>query len=133
MHRISEAFRNSLWRGYRVAFDRSCYIVARIREGFIKTCSERLMLDVAERCFFELDYPVLTCLGLHDHDSMHVLGTSLSCARAAPLGRAVTRLQRRFRFRDKAQRALRQMFKQRFDSVDIVRLVISYVGADVQI
>ena len=90
----------------------------------------RLMLDMEAREFFELHYPVLTLLGLHNHESINSLGSSLSCARTAPFGRAVTRLQRRVRFRLTARRYLRRMLEQlRCSSDETNRYIIGYVGA----
>ena len=130
MAKISEDVRNWLWERFGTALDRSCYIVARREGGFIRVIKNRLMLDMEAREFFELDYPVLTLLGLHNHESINSLGSSLSCARTAPLGRAVTRLQRRVRFRLTARRYLRRMLEQlRCSSDEINRSIIGYVGA----
>ena len=81
--------------------DRYCFIVAtRDGDGLIDSRDgHRLLLDVMEGTFWELDYPVLTVLGLHDHETYHRLGDSLSCHPRARLGRAVTRLQCCFRRR----------------------------------
>ena len=130
MAKISEDVRNWLWERFGTALDRSCYIVARREGGFIRVIKNRLMLDMEAREFFELDYPVLTFLGLHNHESINSLGSSLSCARRAPLGRAVTRLQRRVRFRLTARRYLRRMLEQlRCSSDETNRSIIGYVGA----
>ena len=130
MAKISEDVRNWLWERFGTALDRSCYIVARREGGFIRVIKNRLMLDMEAREFFELDYPVLTFLGLHNHESINCLGSSLSCARRAPLGRAVTRLQRRVRFRLTARRYLRRMLEQlRCSSDETNRSIIGYVGA----
>ena len=130
MPKISEDVRNWLWERFGTALDRSCYIVARREGGFIRVIKNRLMLDMEAREFFELDYPVLTFLGLHNHESINSLGSSLSCARRAPLGRAVTRLQRRVRFRLTARRYLRRMLEQlRCSSDETNRSIIGYVGA----
>ena len=130
MAKISEDVRNWLWERFGTALDRSCYIVARREGGFIRVIKNRLMLDMEAREFFELDYPVLTILGLHDHESYNSLGSSLSCARTAPFGRAVTRLQRRVRFRLTARRYLRRMLEQlRCSSDETNRSIIGYVGA----
>ena len=130
MAKISEDVRNWLWERFGTALDRSCYIVARREGGFIRVIKNRLMLDMEAREFFELDYPVLTFLGLHNHESINSLGSSLSCARTAPLGRAVTRLQRRVRFRLTARRYLRRMLEQlRCSSDETNRSIIGYVGA----
>ena len=130
MAKISEDVRNWLWERFGTALDRSCYIVARREGGFIRVIKNRLMLDMEAREFFELDYPVLTLLGLHNHESINSLGSSLSCARTAPLGRAVTRLQRRVRFRLTARRYLRRMLEQlRCSSDETNRSIIGYVGA----
>ena len=130
MAKISEDVRNWLWERFGTALDRSCYIVARREGGFIRVIKNRLMLDMEAREFFELDYPVLTLLGLHNHESINRLGSSLSCARTAPFGRAVTRLQRRVRFRLTARRYLRRMLEQlRCSSDETNRYIIGYVGA----
>ena len=130
MAKISEDVRNWLWERFGTALDRSCYIVARREGGFIRVIKNRLMLDMEAREFFELDYPVLTLLGLHNHESINSLGSSLSCARTAPFGRAVTRLQRRVRFRLTARRYLRRMLEQlRCSSDETNRYIIGYVGA----
>ena len=130
MAKISDDVRNWLWERFGTALDRSCYIVARREGGFIRVIKNRLMLDMEAREFFELDYPVLTLLGLHNHESINSLGSSLSCARTAPLGRAVTRLQRRVRFRLTARRYLRRMLEQlRCSSDETNRSIIGYVGA----
>ena len=130
MAKISEDVRNWLWERFGTALDRSCYIVARREGGFIRVIQNRLMLDMEAREFFELDYPVLTLLGLHNHESINSLGSSLSCARTAPFGRAVTRLQRRVRFRLTARRYLRRMLEQlRCSSDETNRSIIGYVGA----
>ena len=130
MAKISEDVRNWLWERFGTALDRSCYIVARREGGFIRVIKNRLMLDMEAREFFELDYPVLTLLGLHNHESINSLGSSLSCARTAPFGRAVTRLQRRVRFRLTARRYLRRMLEQlRCSSDETNRSIIGYVGA----
>ena len=130
MAKISEDVRNWLWERFGTALDRSCYIVARREGGFIRVIQNRLMLDMEAREFFELDYPVLTLLGLHNHESINSLGSSLSCARRAPFGRAVTRLQRRVRFRLTARRNLRRMLEQlRCSSDETNRYIIGYVGA----
>ena len=137
MAKISEDVRNWLWERFGTALDRSCYIVARREGGFIRVIKNRLMLDMEAREFFELDYPVLrvglpylALLGLHNHESLNSLGSSLSCARTAPLGRAVTRLQRRVRFRLTARRYLRRMLEQlRCSSDETNRSIIGYVGA----
>ena len=130
MAKISEDVRNWLWERFGTALDRSCYIVARREGGFIRVIKNRLMLDMEAREFFELDYPVLTLLGLHNHESINSLGSSLSCARRAPFGRAVTRLQRRVRFRVTARRYLRRMLEQlRCSSDETNRCIIGYVGA----
>ena len=130
MPKISEDVRNWLWERFGTALDRSCYIVARREGGFIRVIKNRLMLDMEAREFFELDYPVLTLLGLHNHESINSLGSSLSCARTAPFGRAVTRLQRRVRFRLTARRYLRRMLEQlRCSSDETNRYIIGYVGA----
>ena len=130
MPKISENLRNWLWERFGTALDRSCYIVARREGGFIRVIKNRLMLDMEAREFFELDYPVLTLLGLHNHESINSLGSSLSCARTAPFGRAVTRLQRRVRFRLTARRYLRRMLEQlRCSSDETNRSIIGYVGA----
>ena len=127
---ISEDVRNWLWEEFGTALDRSCYIVARRDGQFIHVIENRLMLDIEAREFFKLDYPILTMLGLHDHESFNSLGNSLSCARTAPLGRAVTRLQRRVRFRLTARRYLRRMLEQLCCSSDETnRSIIGYVGA----
>jgi len=127
---ISEDVRNWLWEEFGTALDRSCYIVARRDGQFIHVIENRLMLDIEAREFFKLDYPILTMLGLHDHESFNSLGNSLSCARTAPLGRAVTRLQRRVRFRLTARRYLRRMLEQlRCSSDETNRSIIGYVGA----
>ena len=130
MAKISEDVRNWLWERFGTALDRSCYIVARREGGFIRVIKNRLMLDMEAREFFELNYPVLTLLGLHNHESINSLGSSLSCARTAPFGRAVTRLQRRVRFRLTARRYLRRMLEQlRCSSDETNRYIIGYVGA----
>ena len=130
MAKISEDVRNWLWERFGTALDRSCYIVARREGGFIRVIKNRLMLDMEAREFFELDYPVLTLLGLHNHESINSVGSSLSCARTAPFGRAVTRLQRRVRFRLTARRYLRRMLEQlRCSSDETNRYIIGYVGA----
>ena len=130
MGKISEDVRNWLWEGFGTALDRSCYIVARRDGRYINVIENRPMLDIEARVFFELDYPILTMFGLHDHESLNCLGNSLSCARTAPLGRAVTRLQRRVRFRVTARRYLRRMLEQlRCSSDEINRYIIGYVGA----
>ena len=130
MAKISEDVRNWLWERFGTALDRSCYIVARREGGFIRVIKNRLMLDMEAREFFELDYPVLTLLGLHNHESINSLGSSLSCARTAPFGRAVTRLQRRVRFRLTARRYLRRMLEQlRCSSDETNRSIIGYVAA----
>ena len=130
MAKISEDVRNWLWERFGTALDRSCYIVARREGGFIRVIKNRLMLDMEAREFFELNYPVLTLLGLHNHESNNSLGSSLSCARTAPFGRAVTRLQRRVRFRLTARRYLRRMLEQlRCSSDETNRYIIGYVGA----
>ena len=127
---ISEDVRNWLWQEFGTALDHSCYIVARCHGQFIHVIENRLMLDIEAREFFKLDYPILTMLGLHDHESFNSLGNSLSCARTAPLGRAVTRLQRRVRFRLTARRYLRRMLEQlRCSSDETNRSIIGYVGA----
>ena len=127
---ISEDVRNWLWQEFGTALDRSCYIVARCDGKFIHVIEDRLMLDIEAREFFKLDYPILTMLGLHDHESFNSLGNSLSCAQTAPLGRAVTRLQRRVRFRLTARRYLRRMLEQlRCSSDETNRSIIGYVGA----
>ena len=130
MAKISEDVRNWLWEGFGTALDRSCYIVARCDGKYMHVIENRLMLDMEAREFFELDYPVLTLLGLHNHESINSLGSSLSCARTAPFGRAVTRLQRRVRFRLTARRYLRRMLEQlRCSSDETNRSIIGYVGA----
>ena len=130
MAKISEDVRNWLWERFGTALDRSCYIVARRDGQYIHVIENRLMLDMEAREFFELDYPVLTLLGLHNHESINSLGSSLSCARTAPFGRAVTRLQRRVRFRLTARRYLRRMLEQlRCSSDETNRYIIGYVGA----
>ena len=130
MPKISEDVRNWLWERFGTALDRSCYIVARREGAFIRVIQNRLMLDMEAREFFELDYPVLTLLGLHNNESINSLGSSLSCARTAPLGRAVTRLQRRVRFRLTARRYLRRMLEHlRCSSDETNRSIIGYVGA----
>ena len=127
---ISEDVRNWLWEEFGTALDRSCYIVARRDGRYIHVIEDPLMLDIEAREFFKLDYPILTVLGLHDHESFNSLGNSLSCARTAPLGRAVTRLQRRVRFRLTARRYLRRMLEQlRCSSDETNRSIIGYVGA----
>ena len=136
MPRISEDPRNWLWREFGAALDRSCYIVARVHreeaEGirFIRGLDNRLMLDVEQREFFELDYPVLThALGLHDRDTYKSLGASLSCAREAPLGRAVSLLQRRVRFRHTARRFLKRLLEQLpCSNQETNRHIIVYIG-----
>ena len=126
MAKISEDVRNWLWERFGTALDRSCYIVARREGGFIRVIKNRLMLDMEAREFFELDYPVLTLLGLHNHESINSLGSSLSCARTAPFGRAVTRLQRRVRFRLTARRYLRRMLEQLRCSSSIPIFIVCY-------
>ena len=135
MPRISEDIRNWLWREFGAALDRSCYIVARVHreEGeairFIRGLDNRLMLDVEQREFFELDYPVLTAFGLHDHHTLNSLGASLSCARIAPLGRAVSLLQRRVRFRHTARRFLKRLLEQLpCSNRETNRHIIGYIG-----
>ena len=61
---------------------------------------------------WSLDYPVLSWLfGLHCYHTYHLIGESVCVARAAPLGRAFVRLQRRWRFRVKAQQVIVHMVK----------------------
>ena len=130
MPKISEDVRNWLWERFGTALDRSCYIVARRDGQFIHVIENNLMLDIEARVFFELDYPILTMFGLTDHDSLNCLGNSLSCARTAPLGRAVTRLQRRVRFRRTARHYLRRMLERLPCSSDAINeVIIGYTGA----
>ena len=130
MAKISEDVRNWLWERFGTALDRSCFIVARCDGKYMHVIENRLMLDMEAREFLELDYPVLTLLGLHNHESINSLGSSLSCARTAPFGRAVTRLQRRVRFRRTARHYLRRMLESLPCSSDAINeSIIGYTGA----
>ena len=87
------------------------------------------MLDVHTRDLFLMDYPAEEHFIhlLYADGVIPFLGDWVSCARDAPLGRAVIRLQRRARFRRTARRFLRRLLGQLPWSTDeIMRRIIGY-------
>ncbi len=132
--RIPEDVRGDLCGIHGVALDRNSFIVARMIGPIHYRLGHTLMLDVRTRRFFELDVPVLNIDGLHNRcatrqDYPHRLGDSLSCATYSPLGRAVTCLQRRVRFRRQARRFLRRLLEQLPGTSDELNTrIIKYIG-----
>ena len=119
---INETTRLMLWRQYHVAYDAHLNIVARVnQDGYIDNCYEAcpLMFKIKTPEIHELgrlwklDYPVANdLLGLFCNDTYNALGYSVCVAKGSPLGRAIVKLQRRFRFRMKARQTLHRILSQ---------------------
>ena len=110
------------------ALDRNAFIVARLRPRGGFCLRDRLMLHVERRELFELEYPVAVSHYARDYHLFWQLSNSLSCSRAAPLGRAIIRLQRRVRIQLHSRRFLRRLLEQLMGTSDeLNRRIIGYI------